>query len=277
LRALGIVGMNDRNINLIAEHNPRHLYPLVDNKLKTKLLAQEKGIATPGLIGALRTQHDLKDLGRFLEPHTGFAIKPAKGSGGKGILVVTSRRENLFLKANGMELTTDDIRRHASNVLSGLFSLGGTPDVAIVEELIRPDPLYENLSVEGVPDIRVIVYRGFPVMTMMRLSTRASDGKANLHQGAIGLGLAAAHSADATGLGYIGADIVVDRDRGPLLLELNARPGLAIQIANQAGLAPRIRAVDQLTPRYFRESAEDRVQRAVEMFSEGQLLLNLRS
>ena len=317
LRALGIVGMNDRNINLIAEHNPRHLYPLVDNKLKTKLLAQEKGIATPGLIGALRTQHDLKDLGRFLEPHTGFAIKPAKGSGGKGILVITSRRENLFLKANGMELTTDDIRRHASNVLSGLFSLGGTPDVAIVEELIRPDPLYENLSVEGVPDIRVIVYRGFPVMTMMRLSTRASDGKANLHQGAIGLGLAlsngrpvnaiqfdrnvyehpdsgadlmsveiprwvglleiAAHSADATGLGYIGADIVVDRDRGPLLLELNARPGLAIQIANQAGLAPRIRAVDQLAPKYFRESAEDRVQRAVEMFSEGQLLLNLRS
>jgi len=317
LRKLGIVGMNDRNINLIAENNPRHLYPLVDNKLKTKLLAKEKGIATPELIGALRTQHDLKDLREFLEPHTGFAIKPAKGSGGKGILVITSRRENLFLKANGIELTTDDIRRHTSNVLSGLFSLGGTPDVAIVEDLIQPDPFFADLSVEGVPDIRVIVYRGFPLMTMMRLSTRESDGKANLHQGAIGLGLAladgqpvnaiqfdrnvyehpdtgadlmsvkiprwvglleiAARSADATGLGYIGADIVIDRHRGPLLLELNARPGLAIQIANQAGLAPRIRAVDQLAARYFRESAEDRVQRAVEMFGEGQLHLNLQS
>lgn len=317
LRALGIVGMNDRNINLIAEHNPRHLYPLVDNKLQTKLLAKEKNIATPELIGALRTQHDLKNLGEYLKPHTGFAIKPAKGSGGKGILVITSRRENLFLKANGMELTTDDIQRHASNVLSGLFSLGGTPDVAIVEDLIEPDPLYADLSVEGVPDIRVIVYRGFPLMTMMRLSTRESDGKANLHQGAIGLGLAlsdgqpvnaiqfdrnvyehpdsgadlmsvkiprwvglleiAARSADATGLGYIGADIVVDRHRGPLLLELNARPGLAIQIANQAGLAPRIRAIDQLAARHFREAAEDRVQRAVEMFGEGQLRLNLQS
>jgi alpha-L-glutamate ligase-like protein len=315
LRELGVIGMNDRNINLIAQHNPRHLFPLVDNKLKTKLLATEKGVETPGLIGALRTQYDLKNLREFLAPHEGFAIKPAKGSGGKGIMVITARREELFLKANGQELGVDDVRRHASNVLSGLYSLGGTPDVAIVEELIRPDPVYRDLSVEGVPDIRVIVYRGFPVMAMMRLSTRESDGKANLHQGAVGLGLAladgkpvnaiqydrnifehpdsgadlmsikiprwggllelAARSADATGLGYIGADIVVDRERGPLLLELNARPGLAIQIANRQGLAPRIRAVDELRPRYFRESPQQRVQRAVEMFGEGQLHLKL--
>ncbi len=315
LKALGVIGMNDRNLNLIAEHNPRHLFPLVDNKLKTKLLAREKGVATPGLIGALQTQHNLNDLESFLAPHEGFAMKPAKGSGGKGILVVTARREGAFLKANGMELDIDEVRRHATNILSGLFSLGGTPDVAIVEELIQPDPIYENLSVEGVPDIRVIVYRGFPLMTMMRLSTRASDGKANLHQGAIGLGLAlsdgrpvnaiqfdrnvvehpdsgadlmsvripawegllelAARAADATGLGYIGADIVIDRDRGPLLLELNARPGLAIQIANQAGLAPRIDAVNRLSPSSFRASPEERVRRAVEMFGEGQLPLKL--
>ncbi len=317
LRQLGIVGMNDRNINLIAAHNPRHLYPLVDNKLQTKLLAREKGVATPELIGALGTQHDLRDLNSFLEPHSGFAIKPAKGSGGKGILVITSRRDDMFLKSNGMELSIEDIRRHASNVISGLFSLGGTPDTAIVEELIRPDSAFRDLSVDGVPDIRVIVYRGVPVMAMMRLSTRESDGKANLHQGAIGLGLAlssgrpvnaiqfdrnveehpdsgadlmsvrisrwagllelAARAADATGLGYLGADIVIDRDRGPLLLELNARPGLAIQIANREGLAPRVEAVDHLRPRYFRELPEQRVARAMEMFGEGQMNLNLLS
>ena len=298
--------MNDRNINLIAALNPRRLFPLVDDKLQTKLLVAEKGIATPGLIGALRTQHDLKELATFLEPHDGFAVKPAKGSGGKGILVIASRREDLYIKSNGMELPVDEIRRHISNILSGLFSLGGTPDVAIVEELVRTDPAYRNLSVEGVPDIRVIVYRGFPIMAMMRLSTRESDGKANLHQGAIGLGLTiasglpinavqfnkcvqehpdsgadlmsiripnwpvllelAARSADATSLGYIGADIVIDRRHGPMLLELNARPGLAIQIANSTGLTPRIRAVDALRPRFFRESALERVQRAMTMF-----------
>jgi len=306
LRELGVVGMNDRNINLIAALNPRHLFPLVDDKLQTKMLAAEKGVATPALIGALRTQHDLNDLATFLEPHDGFAIKPAKGSGGKGILIIASRREDLYIKSNGMELPVDEIRRHISNVLSGLFSLGGTPDVAIVEELVRTDPSYRNLSVEGVPDIRVIVYRGFPIMAMMRLSTRESDGKANLHQGAIGLGLTisgglpvnavqfdkcvqehpdsgadlmsiqipdwpellelAARSADATGLGYIGADIVIDRHHGPMLLELNARPGLAIQTANSAGLSPRVRAVDALRPRFFRESAHERVLRAMKLF-----------
>ena len=317
LKALGIVGMNDRNINLITAYNPRHLFPLVDNKLRTKLLASEHGVATPALLGALHTQHDLKSLAEFLEPHAGFAMKPAKGSGGKGILVIASSRDEFFLKANGAELAIDDIRRHASNILAGLFSLGGKPDVTIVEELIRPDPAYKELSVEGVPDIRVIVYRGFPLMAMMRLSTRASDGKANLHQGAVGLGLAltdgspvnaiqfdrnvrehpdtgadlmsvriphwtglleiAARAADATGLGYIGADMVSDRNKGPLLLELNARPGLAIQIANCAGLAPRLRAIDKLPPRCFRESPQQRVRRAIEILGEGQLNLKLRT
>ena len=315
LKELGIIGMNDRNINLIAEYNPRRLYPLVDNKLKTKLLAAEKGVATPNLIAAFRSQHDLKHLADVVGRHRGFAMKPAKGSGGKGILVIAEQHEDQFLKSNGQPLDLDDVTRHASNILSGLYSLGGTPDVAVVEELIRPHRDYHDLSVEGVPDIRVIVYRGFPVMAMMRLSTRASDGKANLHQGAVGLGLSlpdgrpvnaiqfdrnivehpdtganlmavriprwvgllelAARSADATGLGYLGADIVVDRDRGPLLLELNARPGLAVQIANRQGLAPRIKAINELPVRSFNESAADRVQRAIDLFGAGQLRLDL--
>lgn len=315
LRSLGVIGMNERNIKLIAPYNPRHLYPLVDNKLKTKLLAAEKGVATPGLIAALRTNHDARRLEEFVGPDSGFVIKPAKGSGGKGILVLAERRGDMFIKTNGQEMSLRQVSRHASNVLSGLFSLGGTPDVAILEELIQPDPLYRDFSIEGVPDIRVIVYRGFPIMAMMRLSTRASNGKANLHQGAIGLGLLvssgkpvnavqfdrpvtehpdsgadlmsvrvprwngllelAARSADATGMGYIGADIVIDRNRGPLLLELNARPGLAIQLANREGLAPRVKAVDQLPARYFRESPAARVQRATEMFGAGQLHLNI--
>ena len=85
----------------------------------------------------------------------------------------------------------------------------------------------------------------------------------------------AARSADATNMGYIGADIVIDRDRGPLLLELNARPGLAIQLANNEGLAPRVKAVDQLSARHFGETAAARVQRATEMFGAGQLHLDL--
>lgn len=309
LRDLGVIGMNGRNINLISRYNPRRLYPLVDNKLKTKLLAEEHGIPTPGLIGSLHTQYDVRRIGELIGSQPGFAVKPAKGSGGKGILVITSRREDRFIKGSGLDLGLDDLRRHASNVLSGLFSLGGSPDLALIEDLIHPDPLYKDLSVEGVPDIRVIVYRGFPVMSMMRLSTRASDGKANLHQGAVGVGLSiatgksaaavqfnkrvyehpdsgadlttieipdwqnlltlAATCADACGLGYLGVDVVLDVDRGPLLLELNARPGLAIQIANGRGLSKRIEAIDSLSPRSFRKKPEERAAMSTALFVPG--------
>ena len=49
-----------------------------------------------------------------------------------------------------------------------------------------------------------------------------------------------------TGLGYVGVDMVIDRDRGPLILEMNARPGLNIQIANRSGLKPRLSRIDAL-------------------------------
>lgn len=287
LRALGVVGMNRRNIDFISRYNDRKRYPLVDDKLKTKLLAERNGLATTQLRAAIRRQHEIRNLGRHLADLDGFAVKPARGSGGKGILVVTGRRENRFLLASGRELDQDDLARHLSNIIAGLYSLAGTPDTAVVEDLIQLDPRFANYSFQGIPDIRIIVFRGYPVMAMMRLATRASDGKANLHQGAIGVGLdigsgraihavhfgrrirrhpdtgarlhdirtpdwqalltLAAQCHEVAGLGYIGADIVLDRDRGPLLLELNARPGLSIQIANGCGLLPRLQRVEAET------------------------------
>ncbi len=46
-------------------------------------------------------------------------------------------------------------------------------------------------------------------------------------------------------LKFVGVDVVIDREKGPMILELNARPGLAIQIANQEGLLGRITQVQK--------------------------------
>ncbi len=285
LRLKGIIGMNRRNIRYIGRYNNRRLYPLVDDKLKTKLLAQEYGITSPALIGTVATQFGVKHLNDILRGHAGFVIKPAKGSGGKGILVIDRVENDAFVKPSGARLTLQDVERHASNILSGLYSLGGSPDVAVVEALINFDERLAEYTYEGVPDIRVIVFLGYPVMAMMRLSTAASDGKANLHQGAVGVGLdiatgtairgvqfdrtrldhpdtghelASLHIPDwhtllllaagcyeMTGLGYLGTDVVLDRDHGPMLLELNARPGLAIQMANGEGLRRRLDLIER--------------------------------
>lgn len=306
LKRSGVLGMNRRNISYISRYNPRHLYPLVDNKLKTKLLAQEAGIASPALIGVVRSQHDVNFMADMLADVSGFAIKPAKGSGGKGILVL-NQAEQGFVKKSGQALTMAELQRHTSNILAGLYSLGGTPDIAIIEELIEFDPQLVRYSFEGVPDIRVIVCRGYPVMAMMRLSTRQSDGKANLHQGAVGVGLdiasgrplkavqhgvpvthhpdtgcsidelelpdwtelleQAARCYDVTGLGYLGTDMVLDKRSGPVLLELNARPGLAIQVANGNGLLPRLKRIDALADAEAALPAAERVARSREWFA----------
>ncbi|MDR4653405.1 MAG: alpha-L-glutamate ligase-like protein [Nitrosomonas sp.] len=286
LRSMGIIGMNQRNFGLIGRYNPRHLYPLVDDKLKTKRLAQEAGITVPQLLGTVHYQHDVRRLKDMLSAYNQFVIKPVKGSGGKGILVITEQDHNLYYKPSGDAVKLSHIERHVSNILSGLHSLGGKPDAVMIESLIQIDPVFEDYSYEGIPDLRVIVLQGYPIMAMLRLATHASDGRANLHQGAVGVGIdigtgealhavqygdpvyfhpdtrkpfsnltvphwdklleLAAACYEMTGLGYLGVDIVLDRDQGPMIIELNARPGLSIQVANFAGLAPRVAAVEAL-------------------------------
>lgn len=286
----GILGINRRNREFIGGYNNRRYYGLVDDKLQTKLLAREHGIDTPRLLRVVRYQHEIRRIERALAGWQGFVIKPAQGSGGKGILVITGRNGDKFVKGSGDELTLDDVKRHMSNVLAGLYSLAGTPDTIIIEDVIACDRRLVAYSHQGVPDLRVIVFQGYPVMAMARLATRASDGKANLHQGAVGVGLdiasgrclnavqfsrqtshhpdngivlntlevpdwdrllvLAAGCYEMTNLGYLGADMVVDDQLGAQLLELNARPGLAIQIANGQGLLPRLQHVQGLKRRH---------------------------
>ena len=278
--------MNQRNFGLVSKYNPRHLYPLVDDKLKTKLLAQVAGITVPKLLGTLHYQHDVKKLGKILSAYQQFVIKPVKGSGGKGILVITERDQNFYFKPSGQGITLSEIERHVSNIISGLHSLGGKPDTVMIESLIQLDPVFADYSYEGIPDIRIIVLKGYPIMAMLRLTTHKSDGKANLHQGAVGVGIdigtgqalhavqfgdpilhhpdthktfadlvipqwdkmlsLAAACYEITKMGYLGVDIVLDRDLGPMIIELNARPGLAIQVANCVGLLPRVTAIETL-------------------------------
>lgn len=296
-RAKGVLGMNARNYYIIGKHNKRSLYPLVDDKVQTKTLADEININTPHKIGVIEHQYEVKDLLSIVSGHSEFVIKPAHGSQGKGVLVIKNFADNVFTTASGKQLCFNEVYQHVSNILSGLYSLGGQYDTALIEELVHFSDAFQNFSYQGIPDVRVIVYKGYPVMSMMRLATKESEGRANLHQGAVGVGLdmrtghannAVSHNMpiaihpdtgadlmtlqvpmwrehlmigalayEMTGLGYLGADIVLDKFRGPMMLELNARPGLAIQIANCRGLKEVIKNVDKYYPQNL--TAEERV------------------
>ena len=288
LKRAGVLGMNQRNADYIMRYNHRADYPTVDDKLLTKQLAIRHHVATAQLIGSISCQYQVRDFLRLVADVPDFVIKPGHGSGGRGILVIRHHDGVNFHKANGEVCDYEFIYEHISNILSGLYSLGGQVDYALFERCIDFSDVYSRFSFQGVPDVRLIVFRGYPVMSMIRLATRESDGRANLHQGAVGVGLRirdgrpefaaqhnravsrhpdtganfaelevphweqhlelAARCAAMIPLGYFGADIATDRQRGPLLLELNARPGLAIQIANGRGLLTRLRRIEALPP-----------------------------
>jgi len=302
----GILGMNCRNVAYIGRYNPRERYPLVDDKLLTKMVVRKAGVAAPELLLVIRMQHEIEHIEQILAKFRQFVIKPARDSDGKDILVIVRHDGDNLVKSSGSQLSVADVKRHLTNIISGLYSLGGRTDVAFVEALVTTDATFEHISYEGVPDIRLIVFKGYPVMSMLRLATKQSDGKANLHQGAVGIGLdiatgrgiaavqfnrpidrhpdtdhsltgievphwrqllsLAARCYEVTRLGYLGADMVLDVARGPLLLELNARPGLTIQVANDRGLLPRLRHVESLDElQHF--TVEERVDYSIEHFA----------
>lgn len=304
LHDMGLLGMNQRNADYVMAHNPRRLYPLVDDKLRTKQLAEAANIAVPELYGTIEIEHDIPKLDKIVEAHNDFVIKPSQGSGGNGIVVIVGRRGDQYIKASGDMMNREAIGHHCSNILNGLYSLGGAADKAMIEYRVKFDPLFEHVSYRGVPDIRTIIFRGVPVAAMVRLPTRASDGKANLHQGAVGAGIdlrtgetiravckervitqhpdtgmdipglriphwddlleLSAKCYELAGLGYMGVDVVLDAERGPLVLELNARPGLSIQIANGMGMLKRLNKIDCMNT--LPDSAAERARLGQKLF-----------
>jgi alpha-L-glutamate ligase-like protein len=280
LKKLGILGINRRNLDFIYEHNQRKFYPVADSKIATKNLARKVGVETPDMISCIRDHSDVKKLESILSQQKSFVIKPDHGMGGGGIIVIEKVMKLGFVKSSGEIISLDDLKFHCQNILSGMYSLGGQADSVLIESLVAFDPVFSEISYQGVPDVRVIVLEGSPLMGMLRLPTKTSDGKANLHIGGIGVGIdletgvttkaiqfnklidvhpetgqtlsgrkiphwkrileLATIIQKESGLGYIGVDIVLDKNRGPLVLEINVRPGISIQLCNGHGICSKV-------------------------------------
>lgn len=293
---MGILGINERNIDLIRKYNSRKAKRIADDKLLTKRILSEKGIKTPKLITVIPSLRKLEKF-KFSRLPENIVVKPKRGFGGNGIMVFFSKdNDGNWLAADKTRYSPEDLKNHVKAILEGNFSLSDKPDVAFFEERVTVLPQLKNYVFRGVPDIRVIVFNKIPIMAMLRLPTKESNGKANLHAGGVGVGIdiatgittyaihhekiilshpdtsaslsgikipdweeileIAVRCQIATGLGYAGVDLVIDKIEGPLVLELNARPGLAIQLANMEGLKKRIERVAGLSVSSVRKAIQ---------------------
>lgn len=277
-RASRVLGMNQRNLWFIYPNNQRSDYLLADNKLNTKELLAKAGLPIPKTYFTYSYFHELARFESELGSLSEFVIKPAMGSGGGGIIVVAGKTPEGWHTISGRLLSPEEIKKHLANIIFGVYSFD-LKDNVIIEERVEQHKDMQALSPMGLADVRVILYRDEPVMAMSRIPTLGSQGRANLHQGALGLGInmdtgrtvnaihkrqvitshpdtgqslveisipcwrdiieTARRAARALPLKYIGMDVVVSTN-GPLILEANVRPGLEIQNANLTGLRERV-------------------------------------
>jgi len=285
MKLSSILGLNARAQLYSYRYNSARGKKIADSKLQTAKALNLVAIPQPEIYKKFRNPEELMAF-KWEKLPSSFALKPSQGMGGEGIIIVKKRTEVGWMTTQREKVTVDDLKLHVLDILEGAYSMGNVPDVAFIQEYVGRHKAFRKYAYRGTPDIRVIVFNKVPVMAMLRLPTKESGGRANLHQGAVAVGVDIAtgittraiwHNEpisykpgtkrklrgikipqwdeilqiaiacqEATGLGYLGADIVLHPDKGPMVLELNAEPGLSIQLANLAGLRKRLDRVDEV-------------------------------
>lgn len=281
-----VLGMNARNYLYINRYNTGSGIRIADNKLLTKRLLAEHNLPTSKLFHVFDTANSVRNFNWGSLPESGFVIKPSCGYAGAGIISIKRFVGESFVTVFNKRLRKSDLETHILDILDGAHSLQNVSDSAIIEGRIKLHPFFRKLVEAGIPDIRIIVFNRVPIMGMLRLPTRESRGKANVHLGAIGVGvdmrtgittngvqfgepvsrmpdtrhkirgikiphwndilLLASDVQAMSDMGYVGVDIILDIEKGPMVLEINARPGLSIQVANMASLLTRLERVEHM-------------------------------
>lgn len=311
MKISNILGLNARSQLYLTPLNKPVARRIADSKLLMFRVFKKAGIPTPEVVKKFKEPADIFEYDWKKLPDA-FALKPNRGFGGEGIIVVKKRAKDekghkldtTWITTQRKKITAEELKLHTIDILEGAYSMKNVPDVAFVQEYVSRHKTFRRYAYRGTPDIRVIVYNKIPVMAMLRLPTKESGGHANLHQGAIGVGIdiatgittkaiwhgevikykpetsrklhgikiphwttvleIAVKAAITSGLGYAGVDIVLHPEKGPMVLELNARPGLQIQLANMEGLKKRLERVEDLDVR----DAEHGVKIAKALFAE---------
>src|SRR5581483_3817854 len=191
-----ILGLNARSQIYLTPLNKPRSRRIADSKLLMFTTLRKARVPTPGVYKRFREPRDVFDFNWESLPDS-FALKPSRGFGGEGIIVVKKRAidekgkkiPTVWITTQRKRISAEDLKLHTLDILEGAYSMKDVPDVAFIQEYVGRHKTFRKYAYRGTPDIRVIVYNKIPVMAMLRLPTKESGGHANLHQGAIGVGI----------------------------------------------------------------------------------------
>lgn len=274
-----ILWQNARNLNYIKWYNDSIAKKLADSKLKTKEFLSEKWISVAETLMVIEKHGDIREdsLSHLDLP---FVVKPNSWYGWKGIIVFDKKDIDWNYISNWWKIYSKKmLKSHFSDIIDWFFSLSWYRDSIIIEKKILLDHQIELLWKFWLPDIRVLVFNKVPVMAMLRVPTLQSWWKANLHAWACWVWIdiwtgkltyitksskiiksipdiwdirwikipkweeiltLAVKVQFITNIWYVWCDIVLDDKKWPILLEMNIRPWLEVQVANMSPLKDRL-------------------------------------
>jgi len=281
-----ILWQNERNLEFIKWKNTSFARYLADSKLRTKEFLQSKNIPVPENFYVIKKHSQLLDLDlSILKPP--FVVKPNFGYWWNWILVIDNVDSVGNYITNTWEIISKrKMMQHFRDILDWFFSLSWNRDQVVIERKVELDESIALIWKYWLPDIRVIVYNMIPIIAMLRVPTEESGWKANLHVWACWVWVEVwtwklthitsknkiiktipwigdirwlelphwdkvleltSSLQQITWIWYLACDIVLDKEKGPLLLEVNIRPWLSVQNANLMPLWARLKKVEWIT------------------------------
>ena len=275
--------MNARNV-YISKYNSKVSKHFADDKLYTKNFLNSRGIWVAKLFRTIKTISDLDNFDYKSLPSS-FVIKPNRGFWWEGIIVIMDKKKNGFIKITWEYISWEDFYLHIVSILDWKYAISWTHDIALIEEALDSHEIFKSFIEKwGLPDVRVIVFNFVPVIAMLRIPTRESEWKWNLAKWAIWVWidiatwrttywvkwekfikyfpdwrqvswmqipdwddilLSSSKIQQSTSIWYLWVDLAITKT-WIKVLEINARPGLKIQICNLIPLKNRLEAVRDL-------------------------------
>jgi hypothetical protein len=161
-----ILGINARNLLYMTRYNSSAAKKFADDKIYTKNYLQSRDIPVARLYQVVRSYTELNNFKSDGLPNS-FVIKPNKGYGGEGIIVIVGKKNEKYIAIDETKHRWDGgLYRHCESILGGRYSISGLHDQVIFEEYLLRHEYFDKFVNKGLPDIRIIVFNLVPIMAM---------------------------------------------------------------------------------------------------------------
>src|SRR5689334_3502700 len=137
MKVSSILGLNARSQLYLTPLNKPKARRIADSKLLMFRTFRKAKVPTPLVYKKFKIPKDVFDFDWETLPDS-FALKPSRGFGGEGIIVVKKRAKtekgqkikSTWITTQRKRIGIEDLKLHVLDILEGAYSMKNIPDVA---------------------------------------------------------------------------------------------------------------------------------------------------